>query len=396
MAQIVPGGSTASSLGSAFGTGLGEVLGGLAQHKANDLQKRQLKQQWETLGVVPKKAEALAAMPQQFQQQAFAEILPALELLQKQGQQGGAQPMQQQQGQPSMRQQVEQKQAQQAPQQPNVLGPMTASQRKAALEQQKMQHKTDIETKKEAHRQAQADREEQKQVQAKNKVYVADVNKKAKVYEEEEQNLKKMEKLIDSGKLPSPFIHNLNKTLEESGKYIGGGIGTALGALAGTPAGPAGTTLGAAVGGGLGTAAGAALPSLKFLEGPEAEEYTKLSRSFMKNMKDIFGSQMSFQEVKLFLDTIPTLSMSNAGKKAVINNMKIIGEGHKIKKDIMNTIIKENKGKEPANLDILVEERTATDPRIQNLKKKFTETTEESTSMLEQAREAIGLKSWQE
>ena len=80
---------------------------------------------------------------------------------------------------------------------------------------------------------AQADREEQKQIQAKNKVYVADVNKKAKVYQEEEQNLKKMEKLIDSGKLPSPFIHNLNKSLEESGKYIGGGLGTAIGALAG-------------------------------------------------------------------------------------------------------------------------------------------------------------------
>ena len=196
--------------------------------------------------------------------------------------------------------------------------------------------------------------------------------------------LDRMNKLIDSGKLTGSTMYNFRKKMEHAGHIIGGGIGTAAGAIGGALAGGVGGSIipgagtltgvlggagvGATVGGGLGAAAGEALMP-KFVGTKEDQEFTKLSINFIDRLKDIFGGRIAIQEMQLYMDSIPTLAMTDDGKKQVIKDMKMISSGWRHKKEIKDKIVAENKGHSPANIEQLVDEKSK--PFMDRLAKQF-------------------------
>ena len=88
-----------------------------------------------------------------------------------------------------------------------------------------------------------------------------------------------------------------------------------------------------------------------FIYSADAQEFDKLSKDFIKNVKQFVGtSQITQGEIQLFLDTVPTLLQSDEGKKAVIRNMKIMNKIALAKNDAMENIIDEHGGKRPRDL----------------------------------------------
>lgn len=192
--------------------------------------------------------------------------------------------------------------------------------------------------------------------------------------------LNRMEKLIETGNLTGSAMYNFRKKLESAGGSIGAGIGSVIGGLGGAFLGStvpgigtlAGAGAGAYGGGKLGSAVGEAVAP-KFVGTKEDQEFTKLSMNFLQNMKDIFGSRVTQQEVSIFLDSIPTLAQTDEGKKAVIRDMKLISDGWRHKKQIKDRIVAANGGVMPANIEQLVEE--ASTPYMDKLAQQFAEGT---------------------
>jgi hypothetical protein len=162
---------------------------------------------------------------------------------------------------------------------------------------------------------------------------VKDINKKYDAARNADMRISKMEKLIDSGKLNHPVIAGLAKTATKGIFDIG--------------------------------------LNLMGLLSPESQEFDKLSTDFVKDAKDIFGSRLTNLDIETFLQTVPTLSQSNDGKRRVINNLKLFNEGAKIKKNAMDEIIDANGGVTPPNIESLVEKVAA--PRLDALAERFKE-----------------------
>lgn len=201
------------------------------------------------------------------------------------------------------------------------------------------------------------------------KSYVDAVNVKggsaSKLYD---NTLNRMLTLIDTGKLTGPTMYNIRKKLEEKGAAAGGGIGAAIGALAGSLLPGIGTFAGATAGGGAGSALGA-LVTPKFVGSTEDQEFQKLTLSFLDRLKDVFGGRISNIELQNFMDSIPTLSQTDEGKKAVIRDMGNISKGWKYKKKIMDRIISDHGGYMPRNLEKLTDEQSA--PYLDKLSSEF-------------------------
>lgn len=165
------------------------------------------------------------------------------------------------------------------------------------------------------------------------RVEVKEINKKYEAARNADMRISKMEKLIDSGKLNHPVIAGLAKTATK------GIFGVGL--------------------------------NLMGLLSPESQEFDKLSTDFVKDAKDIFGSRLTNLDIETFLQTVPTLSQSNDGKRLVINNLRLFNEGAKIKKHAMDEIIDANGGVTPPNLESLVDKVAA--PRLDALAERFKE-----------------------
>ena len=101
----------------------------------------------------------------------------------------------------------------------------------------------------------------------------------------------------------------------------------------------------------------------------DAQEFSKLSKDFLKDVKKFFGARVTQQEVNQFLQTIPTLMQSDGGKLRVIKNMRVFNEMSRIKNDISTQIIEQNEGYRPHNLEALVEKRSKKD--MDRLAQKF-------------------------
>lgn len=155
----------------------------------------------------------------------------------------------------------------------------------------------------------------------------------AKAARDTKKTLDRMEKLIETGKLSSPLFHSALKTLSH-GLW---GVGL----------------------------------DLHFLESPESAEFTKLSNSFIKNAKNIFGSRITDQDLKAYMATIPSLLQNDEGKLRVIRNMRIENEAAEIREKIMKDIISNNGGKRPEDLEMKIEEQAA--PMLDVLADKFSD-----------------------
>lgn len=224
-------------------------------------------------------------------------------------------------------------------------------------------------------------RREQEAINKEVKPYVELLDKKggqgAKVTD---WTLNRMEKLIESGNLTGSAMYNFRKRLETAGGTIGAGIGSVIGGLGGALLGSSVPGVGSVVGAGAGAYGGGKLGGAigeavapKFVGSKEDQEFTKLSMNFLQNMKDIFGARVTQQEVSIFLDSIPTLSQTDEGKKAVIRDMKLISDGWRHKKQVKDRIVAANGGVMPANIEQLVEEASA--PYMDKLAQQFAEGT---------------------
>jgi len=102
---------------------------------------------------------------------------------------------------------------------------------------------------------------------------------------------------------------------------------------------------------------------------PSSQQFQALSVGFLQNAKSIFGSRVTNYDLQTYLDKIPRLAQTDAGKKALIDNFRTLGDASKIKNTIKNKIIKENNGVPPLDLEDRVNE--VSDKELNNLWQKF-------------------------
>lgn len=109
--------------------------------------------------------------------------------------------------------------------------------------------------------------------------------------------------------------------------------------------------------------------NLKSLMSADSQEFDKISSDFVKTAKQYFGSRLTDADLRTFLQTVPTLSMSNAAKRRVIKNMRYFGEASLLKARVMNDIIHKNSGERPKNLMELVDAKV--DRKMDKLAQQF-------------------------
>lgn len=385
--------------GTTIGSALGEGLKNIANYKMQQLMERQAyKQQqergtevWRNLGFPEQQAKAFGSMPAQMQQKALVEFAPHIASNMRGGQQQAPiqqtmaqlqqpqhvptqakqQPMprQPQQQQPSAIEQalmtpnpIEQRsrqaigathpmmmapqmgqRQQQEPEQKATTAkpidlektmPMTRSEailRKEEIKEEKERRKEEIAAKKEMKKEQ---RIEQEKIETDNKPFIDEMRKARNAAKYVEPRVLRQEKIVKSGKLPYASTHNFLKFMGSIPHHLTGSD-----------------------------------IDFTFLEGASATEFDKLSKEYMKFLKDYFGSRILQIDVENFLKTIPDLAQTDQGKWRIIQNMKAFGDVGKIKSDAMNEIIRENGGKQPRDLEGLVEKRTQ--PQVDKILDQF-------------------------
>lgn len=362
MAQIINDMDFGSMLGRQLGTGLSKGLGTLAQYKMNEILKKQREAEaasaFKALGTPDEQAFQLSQFPESVQKElikGMREYLPYGDLLNKQ--EGVTSPMasfnqsQQQIPEEVMRSisatspmdhivtnylnspNVQQNYKTQQPAQ--VLKPLPQESQykppvrprnlaEAKLFQQ--QRKEQMALDKEA-------RIEQRAIDRENAPFIKETRDKYKSALEDERRLNRMEELINTKNLSRPRFVSLLNTLKKGVWGIGLDFTSAL--------------------------------------TPETQEYDKLTQEFIKGAKNIFGSRITDADLNAFMRLLPDLSKDREGKRRVIHNMRLTNEAAKIKSKIMDDIIKQNGGRIPRNLNMLVEEQA--DQPLQLLADRFKE-----------------------
>lgn len=105
---------------------------------------------------------------------------------------------------------------------------------------------------------------------------------------------------------------------------------------------------------------------LSFLNNPTNEEFEKLSLDLTKNITQVYGNRILKTEFDNFLRTIPTLLNSKEGRQRIINNLRLMNEGAKIKYEAYKQLRKEG---DTRNLQEKIIERTG--PRLDELSMQF-------------------------
>jgi hypothetical protein len=185
--------------------------------------------------------------------------------------------------------------------------------------------------------------EERKQNQHETFEYISGINKAAEGAKDNNKRLKRMEALIDRGNLNSRAWTKFVTGLEGIGEGGGGegdkgDIGKIIGKILKPFTGAVGT----------------GLRALTFH--PDTEEYEKLTNDFLKNAKDVFGARVTNFDIESYLKTIPTLALSDAGKKQIIKNLESFNEASILRQKALRKILARNKGGRPYNIAELVEE----------------------------------------
>jgi hypothetical protein len=108
---------------------------------------------------------------------------------------------------------------------------------------------------------------------------------------------------------------------------------------------------------------------LNSLKTADAQELDKLSVEFLKGAKEIFGARITDLDVKTFLKSIPNSAQSKEGMNRVITNMRIANAAKKLRPEAMTEIIAENDGQRPRDLEIQIEKRIT--PELDRLSAEF-------------------------
>jgi len=337
--QLLPGQSRTAGLGQSMGTGLGQGLQFLLQDKMNRMtqakQQKQAATGLEALGIPQKEAANLSMLPKELLgpvvknylagaetagiEQALAGIrgeeapaetgMQALMGVPAEAPAVGVPAISEVEGVPSV--------VQQALRRPRVSPEQQIKLEKLRQQQEQFKEKVSI--------------AEQKHIDKETLPFYKDVLKDYKATKENERRLGRMEELVRKGKLDSPVASSL---LDRASKGI---FGFGL--------------------------------NLDALRSPDSQEFKKLSVEFLKGAKAIFGARVTSTEMEMFLKMIPTLNLSDQGKLRVISNMQAYSKAELLKKNAMDELIKQNRGKRPGNLASLVE--TAIEPELDRLAQVF-------------------------
>lgn len=143
--------------------------------------------------------------------------------------------------------------------------------------------------------------------------------------------LNRMEELVKKGDLSRPRWHSLLNTLEHG--VFGFGI------------------------------------DLHSLETSDSQQFNKLSKDFLKNIKDVFGARITDQDLKSYLKTIPDLSQSREGKLSVIYNNRLFNEGVKARYAAAQKVLQQNNGKFPRDYDDQIEKLVG--PALDSISNRF-------------------------
>jgi len=196
--------------------------------------------------------------------------------------------------------------------------------KKFKLQEKKYLNEMDAQKRKEA-------RADQKDIDMETKEVYKKIIEQSKAARENDMRLNRMEKINDEGQLGGTLFNSLIGTITE------GAFGIGL--------------------------------DLTSLMTADAQEFKKLSTDFLKNVKSVFGARVTQQEVKMYLQTIPTLMQSKDGRDKVIQNLKAFNKANKIRFNTMNDLIEKNNGRRPRNLSSEIEKRVAS--KLDNLAEKF-------------------------
>lgn len=227
----------------------------------------------------------------------------------------------------------------------------------------------------------------QKEVQKETLPVKERIDAQAVLAKKADQRINIMKKYDKEGGLPNETWYKLIDKMENDvtsagaaaagtaigtafGLTTGGEVGGALGAALGTAIAPG---IGTALGGGLGAAGGAVLggalgalasPIGSVLKAitrriyPDTEAFEKLQADFVKDTSFLQGTVTDGKRAD-FLKTIPTLSNTAAGRKAIYENIEEFNRLAKVEQKVANKIVRENDGKRPYNFQEQIDERMA-------------------------------------
>lgn len=330
MAQIIDRPGTGQLLGQALGTGLGSGLQALAQNKMQQMQQGNLAALLgQTPGFNQQEAVLGALLPPQLQQEFFKQKMQAPQQQQfaqaLAGLLGGESPVAQE-----IEGQREVGMIQSGTGQLGLPAGLTERQatqlaqlglKKKAQEQQQRQFES------------KAQERRQERIEARLKPYMEEVQKKASGGKEDFERLTEMEEIIKKGDLTNPVVSSL---LEAAAKGVFG-FGVDLFGLTST----------------------------------DTQKFRKLSKDFAKTAKNYFGSRVTEGEIKLLLDTFPSLSQSDTGKLAIIDRLKPLAAAGVAYDKALDEVLAEYDYQPPANLRTLVEKRVK--PELDRLATEFKE-----------------------
>lgn len=90
----------------------------------------------------------------------------------------------------------------------------------------------------------------------------------------------------------------------------------------------------------------------------DTQEFNKITANFIRGAKAVFGSRVTEKELQYYLQTIPQMSNSPEGRQRVILNLKKLARGER---EILNTykeILKENGGLPPHDIAEQLEDKS--------------------------------------
>jgi hypothetical protein len=356
--QVIQDTNAGGRLGQALGTGLQE----LAHHKLAGLTQRYEQQQERSQfaqGIAPilgqDTANFLSHLGPNERKSALQNIGALMQFNQPAGQQqGGLEAFSQQPGQNQQpNQQIGQEQT---PERAKLIQDVFTSPQEKR-EQQKLELI-----------QRQAQNKEKEFNLKETKQYVTALKDKEKAAKESDLRLKRMANLIDKGNLPNASLWSFLSKIEDLGPLATGGAGAALGSIIPGVGNAVGAVVGGIVGGLSSPLAGAAKSWIK-TGSPDVEEFEKLTSDFVKNAKQYFGSRLTDADLKIFMQSLPSLMQTDNGKKKVIQNLSSLNELAEIEAKAARSIIAANHGIPPLDLEQQVQNKIS--HKIDKVAKKF-------------------------
>jgi hypothetical protein len=115
---------------------------------------------------------------------------------------------------------------------------------------------------------------------------------------------------------------------------------------------------------------------LSVIGNPDNEEYSKVQAEYVRDVSKVFTGQIRVAEIEAYMKTVPTLMNSPEGMRAIIKNRRIQNEARKVRYDAYKEVIKENKGRKPNNMGILIEEKAGA--RLAELANQYKQGTHEA------------------